>query len=241
MFNIDVYRISQSPAEIKQLGIKRDWMDDTDDSHAYKCFPLSLSNSLGWGLYFPEDITFIWDGISSSNTSDHVKILKGEKYAYTSRENATISFRTGLLIRTDPDVTMLAMPAPNYILDGVQPFTTLISTSFFKGEFPVAWRITRPNVEITIKAGTPIASLLPISLSGLNNSEVNLKSMFDLEPGFFPGEDYGKIVHDINSSGRWTNFYRDAVDHKGKKIGDHEVKSLRLKVNDGKPEMCNDK
>ena len=97
------------------------------------------------------------------------------------------------------------------------------------------------NVEITIKAGTPIASLLPISLSGLNNSEVNLKSMFDLEPGFFPGEDYGKIVHDINSSGRWTNFYRDAVDHKGKKIGDHEVKSLRLKVNDGKPEMCNDK
>lgn len=241
MFEIDVYKISPSAGEIKQLPVKRDWMDDTDNAHAYKCFPLSLTNSLGWGISFPEDITFIWDGISTSSEPDHVKILSGHKYAYTSRENATISFRTGLLIRTQPNVTMLSIPAPNYILDGVQPLTALISTSFFKGEFPAAWRVTRPNVEITIPAGTPVTSLIPISLADLNNSEAHIKPLYDLEPNFFPGGDYSKIVKDINNSGKWTNFYRDGVDHHGNKIGEHEVKSLRFKTSDGSPEACSDK
>ena len=241
MFEIDVYKISPSAGEIKQLPVKRDWMDDTDNAHAYKCFPLSLTNSLGWGISFPEDITFIWDGISTSSEPDHVKILSGHKYAYTSRENATISFRTGLLIRTQPNVTMLSIPAPNYILDGVQPLTALISTSFFKGEFPAAWRVTRPDVEITIPAGTPVMSLIPISLSELNNSEAHIRPMYELEPNFFPGGDYSKIVKDINNSGKWTNFYRDGVDHHGNKIGEHEVKSLRFKTSDGSPEACSDK
>jgi len=241
MFEIDVYKISPSAGEIKQLPVKRDWMDDTDNAHAYKCFPLSLTNSLGWGISFPEDITFIWDGVSTSSEPDHVKILSGHKYAYTSRENATISFRTGLLIRTQPNVTMLSIPAPNYILDGVQPLTALISTSFFKGEFPAAWRVTRPDVEITIPAGTPVMSLIPISLSELNNSEAHIRPMYELEPNFFPGGDYSKIVKDINNSGKWTNFYRDGVDHHGNKIGEHEVKSLRFKTSDGSPEACSDK
>lgn len=241
MFKIDVYPISPNTGEFKQLPVKRDWMDQTDNAHAYKCFPLSLTNSLGWGISFPEDITFIWDGISTSSEPDHVKILSGDKYAYTSRENATISFKTGFLIKTDPNVTMLSIAPPNYILDGVQPLTALISTSFFKGEFPAAWKITRPNVEITIPAGTPVMSLIPISLGELNNSEAHIRPMYELGPGFFPDGDYSKIVKDINNSGQWTNFYRDAVDHHGKKIGDHEAKSLRFKTIDGSPEVCSDK
>lgn len=241
MYTFDVYKVRIDAAEIQPLGVKRDFMDETDNAHAYKCFPLSLTNQLGWGLSFPEDITFVWDGISSSSESGHVKVLKGHKYVYTDRQNATISFNTGLVIRTEKNLSMLAMPVPNFIRDGVFPLTTLISTSFFKGEFPVAWRITRPNEEITIKANTPFISLLPISLSELNNSEATLKQRSDLPNNFFPDENYSKIVHDINQSGEWTNFYRDGVDHYRKKIGDHEVKVLRLKVNDGKPVVCSDK
>jgi hypothetical protein len=231
MFELDVYKVRKDTALIEPLSVKRDWMDETFDAHAYKCFPVSLTNGLGWGLSFPEDITFIWDGISDS-TPDHVKILQGEKYAYTTRANATVSFNTGLMIRTKENVSTLQMPVPNYLRDGVQPFTTIISTSFFKGELPCAWRITRPNTEITIKAGTPIISILPISLTDLNNSEAIMKDMSDLSPNFFPTEEYSKIVYEINKSGKWSNFYRDAVDHLGKSIGSHEVKALRLKVID---------
>ena len=236
MYTFEVYQTRPDLGKLDPLSVKREWMDETFDAHAYKCFPVSLTNGLGWGISFPEDITFIWDGVSDS-TPDHVKILSGEKYVTTGRSNATVSFNSGMIFRTEEDVSMLGMPVPNLLRDGVQPFSTVISTSFFRGEFPIAWRITRPNVEITIKAGTPVIAIMPISLSQLNGSEAVVKNVNDLPPNFFPDADYSNIVYEINKSGKWTNFYRDAVDHKGKKLGNHEVKSLRLKVVEG-PEPC---
>ena len=239
--DFDVYKVyPNQSANIQPLGVKREWMDETSDKHAYHCFPVSLSNTLGWGISFPIDIEFIWDGISDS-TDTHVKVLKGNEYVSTSRANATISFNTNLVIRTEENVSMLAMPTPNWPIDGVWPFTTLISTSFFKGTFPIAWRITKANEIITIPAHTPVASIIPISLSNLNNSIATIKGYSDLPKDFFPKEDYGKIVSDINKSGKWTDFYRNAVDHKNNKIGSHEVKSLRLKNDETSlsgPEGC---
>jgi hypothetical protein len=229
MYKIDVYQLREGYGKLDPLSIKRDWMDETYDAHAYKCFPVTLTNGLGWGISFPEDITFIWDGISDTSP-DHVKILSGEKYVYSGRANATISFNTGLMFRTDENTSILQMPVPNQIIDGVQPFTTLISTSFFKGELPCAWRVTRPNVEITIKAGTPIISVLPISLGNLNNSEMIMKPGSDLPVNYFNDSDYSNIVYELNRQGKWSNFYRDAVDPEGNSIGSHEVKSIRFKV-----------
>lgn len=237
MFQVDVYKVRPDAAQIAPLSIKREWMDDTVDAHAYKCFPVSLANGLGWGLSFPEDITFIWDGISDT-MPNHVKVLKGEKYVYTERANATISFNTGLLFKTDPNVSILQMPVPNFFRDGVQPFTTLISTSFFKGEIPCAWRITKPNTEITIKANTPFIAILPISLTEMQNSEAHLKNLSDLGNDFFKdGPEYSRVVSEINKSGKWSNFYRDAVNHLGQPAGSHEVKAMRFKVIDG-PIAC---
>lgn len=228
MNNILAYK-SENFANIEQLNVKRDWMEQTYDRHAYNCFPINLTNSLGWGISFPDDITFIWDGISDSN-HNHVKILNGEKWCHPFRSNATISFKTGLTFKTDEDITTLVMPVPNQFIDGAQCFTALISTSFFFGEIQVAWRITKPNVPITIKAGTPVCSIIPISLSNLNNSELTLKKIQEMPRLNFDGEEYGLESQRISNSGSWTHFYRNATDHKGNKIGDHELKVLRLKT-----------
>jgi hypothetical protein len=192
--NFDVYKVyPNQSADIQPLGVKREWMDQTSDKHAYHCFPVSLSNTLGWGISFPIDIEFIWDGISDS-TDTHVKVLKGKDYVSTSRANATISFNTNLVIKTEENVSMLAMPTPNWPIDGVWPFTTLISTSFFKGTFPIAWRITKANEVITIPANTPVASIIPISLSSLNNSVATVKGYKDLPIDFFPNIDFSLIT-----------------------------------------------
>jgi hypothetical protein len=236
MYTIDAYTIRPETATLSPMPIKRDWMDDTWEAHAYKCFPLSLTNGLGWAISFPDDITFIWDGISDS-TADHVKIISGEKWAYTSRGNATISFNTGIMFRTPENLTMLQMPAPNFFIEGAQCFTTLISTSFLKGEIPCALRITKANEEITIKAGTPVCSVFPISLTELNNSEMVMKPIEDLGPNFWMPPAYTEKIRELNMAGKWSNFYRDSIDHKGNSIGSHEVKALRLKVIDG-PRAC---
>jgi len=80
MKKINVYTGSNEYGKLDQLPLQRDWMDTTFDRHAYQCFPVSLSNRLGWGISYPEDITFIWDGVNDS-TDKHVKVLSGEVYA----------------------------------------------------------------------------------------------------------------------------------------------------------------
>jgi hypothetical protein len=173
MYNIDVYKLHNNHANIEQLSIRRDWMDKTFDKHAYNCFPLTLTNGLGWGISFPEDIVFKWDGINNTEPG-HVTLIEGHNFAYTERQNASISFRIGLMFVTDENVSMLAMPVPNMFIDGITPFTTLISTGFYKGEFPCAARVTKANEEIVIKANTPVISIIPISLSNLQNSKINI-------------------------------------------------------------------
>ncbi len=217
-------------ANIEQLPARRDWMDQTQDKHAYMCFPLNLTNRLGWSISFPEDISFIWDGVTDTSP-DHVKILKGEKFVHPTRGNATISFLTGLKFTTDQNTSILAMPVPNLFIRGAQCYTTLMSTSFYIHMLPLAWRITEPNIEIEIPAGTPVASILPISLTNLEN-DYELQITEDLPDGSYWEEvrKYGDATIIKNGAGDWSKMYRDALDYNGNSVGSHETKSIKLKT-----------
>ena len=228
MYNIDAYKLTNICANVEQIPIQREWMEKTDNKHAYNCFPVSLTNRLGWGLSFPEDISFIWDGISDSSPY-HVKILKGEKYLSLVRGNASVSFKTGLTFITKENLSILSMPVPNLFIDGISPFTTIISSSWYRGEFPLAVRVTKSHTKITIPANTPIASIIPISLSELNNSTLNLYAK-EKNPDKFSDTsfEYSMKVSELNQKGKWSNFYRNATDHKGNVLGKHETKSIKL-------------
>lgn len=231
MYSINVYQPKNSKVNFSTVPIKRDWMDNTFDRHAYRCLPVTLANTLGWTFSYPEDISFIWNGISDSSDA-HVKVLTGEEYVFTNRANATISFNSTLNFRTDENVSLLLMPVPNQFIDGVQGFTTIISTSVLDTSLPSAWKITKANEVITIPANTPIVSIIPISLTDIQNTEVNLRDENFSQEYYQKVAEYGKRSGEITKGGEWTNFYRDAVDHLGNKQGDHETKSLKLKFSD---------
>jgi len=231
MYRIIAEKTSSYAADVFQMPVKRDWMDDTYDKHAYNCFPVTLTNRLGWGMSFPEDISFIWDGISDS-TTDHITVLSGEKYINLGRANATISFNTNIKLITDKDLSILVLPPSNFFNKGSECFTTLISTSFFNGPIPVVHKITESNKVITIKANTPICTIIPISLGDLQNSEIVFREHQPV--GDKNGDEYDnkirKIREEIYGQGKWTNFYKEGKGWDGEKIGDHEVNSIKLKV-----------
>lgn len=205
-------------------------MDNSHGKHAYMCFPMALTNRLGWGISFPGDIRFIWDGIDDT-TPDHVKILEGHEWANAKRGNATISFDTGLIFKTDEQVTTLTMPVPNQFIAGTQCFTTLISTSFYMPELPIAWKITKANEEILIPANTPVAAVLPISLTSLENDYV--LEVSDEQPTQSYWDEvikYGEKAQEKNATGDWSKMYRDAVNYNGEQVGKHETKSIKLKT-----------
>ncbi|MGA1049614.1 MAG: DUF6065 family protein, partial [Minisyncoccia bacterium] len=121
--------------KIEQTKIQRDWMDDTQNRHAYKCFPVSLVNTIGYSISFLDDIEFIWDGISDTNP-DHVKIITcGQNVCNTNRANGTISFNTGLYFKTDENISIISISPPNYFIDGAFAMSSIISTSFYQDSF----------------------------------------------------------------------------------------------------------
>jgi hypothetical protein len=231
MNSINAYVVPGAKVKIEQTRVQREWMDNTSDRHAYKCFPLAMANSIGYSISFLEDIEFVWDGISDSSDT-HVKIIRGQDSCNTVRGNSTVSFHSGIFFKTDEDVSMLSIVPPNYFIDGAVPFTSIISTSFHDDMLPIAWKITRPNVNIVIPAGTPVITIIPISLKNLTTFELNLYNKTYDENYQDELQNKLEVWEKISQEGGFTNFYRDAVDYKGNSIGQHEVKSIILKIND---------
>jgi hypothetical protein len=229
MYNISVEKAPGSIFEIAPMSIKRDWMDATAENHAYRCFPVTQANVVGYSLSCTEDIEFLWDGINDQ-TQDHVTIFSPEG-SYSGRGQSSISLNTGLVFRTDQDVSIFTFTPVNYFSDEFETMSSLISTSFYDNPLPLAIRAKAPNKRVVIKAGTPIATILPISLTSLNNTEINIVEYKD------PGRQreqaniaYGEAAQVINASGNWTDWYRNAVNEKQESLGSHEVKALKLSV-----------
>lgn len=227
---IIVYRSEKHSANIEQISIKRDWMDQTANKHAYQCMPVSLANTLGWSISFPEEISFIWDGISDTSDS-HIKILSGHKYCSTARANATISFNTYLTFKTDKNITTLTMPVPNQFNENAQCFTTLISTSFYKSMLPISWKVLTPNIEIKIPAGYPVAVILPISLTDLQEFEIDIENESKINKYKNEIEENLQYVKEKSKIGKFTHLYRKAKNSKGESVGNHEVQTIQLRTN----------
>lgn len=226
---LKAYRMGGRNFNIEPLSIKRDWMDATPEKHAYHCYPVTMANTIGWYLSCPEDIAFIWNGVIDT-TDQTVKVTKGADWCYTGRGQASVSFKTGLLFRSNQNTSLLAMTPPNYFYKGFEVINSLISTSFYRNELPLAIQARIPNEEIIIPAGSPIATILPISLTSLKDQFIELND-FEMTNEYINSQKaYGDASYEYTKNGNWTDWYRDAVNEKGEKIGEHEVKNLRLRV-----------
>lgn len=231
MFNITVEKMPGCVFNIEPMSIKRDWMDLTSENHAYRCFPVTQANVVGWNLSCKEDIVFFWDGINDQ-TDQHVKITSPEG-SYAGRGQSSISLNTSLIFRTDSDVSILTINPVNYFNEDFETMSNLISTSFYDNPLPLALKAKKANMETVIKAGTPIATIIPISLTNLNNTSIEIIEYKDENRSRTDANiAYGEAAQVLNSSGNWTDWYRNAVNEKNESIGSHEVKTLKLYVKD---------
>lgn len=234
MINISVEKMHGSSFVISPMSIKRDWMDVTSEKHAYRCFPVTQANVIGWNISSEEDIEFVWDGINDQ-TDQHIKIISGPPGSYGGRGQSSISLNTGLVFKTDVDVSIFTINPVNYFSEEFETMSNLISTSFYDNPLPLAIKAKKANQSIVIKSGTPLATIIPISLTNLNNSTIEIVDYRDDNQVRRDANiSYGEAAQKINSAGDWTDWYRDAVDETGRSLGSHEVKTLRLNVKDSR-------
>jgi hypothetical protein len=231
MYNISVEKTEGCIFEIIPMSIKRDWMDNTSENHAYRCFPVTQANVVGYSLSCKEDIDFIWDGINDQ-TQDHVKIFNPER-AYSGRGQSSVSLDTGLIFRTDENISIFTINPVNYFSDEFETMSSMISTSFYDNPLPLAIKAKAKDKRIVIKAGTPIATIIPISLTQLNNTVISITEYRDEKREREKANiSYGEAAQILNTTGEWTDWYRNAVNEKQESLGFHEVKTLKLIVED---------
>lgn len=233
MYKFDVYETSKNTAILEPLPAKRKWATDLPYPHVYKCFPVTLANQMGYGISFPDDIVFEWDGNTSVLPST-IKVIEGHKWVYLDRGWGTVSFKTNLIFKTDEDVSMLSYPVPNLFVEGFQIFTTLISTSFFEGPWQIAGQVTRSKYKIVLPAKTPVSAVMPISLAQLNESVAIKKPYNEKDHNKNTGDEYHAYNRMMQKMGEITNNYRNAENHKGEVYGSHELKSIKLRYDNGK-------
>jgi len=231
MIKITVEKMHGCIFDINPMSIKREWMDATSENHAYRCFPVTQANVVGWSLSCTEDVSFIWNGINDQ-TDKNVEIFSPAG-SYAGRGQSSISLNTNLIFRTEEDISILTINPVNYFSQDFETMSNLISTSFYDNPLPLAIKARKANEVVTIKSGTPIATIIPISLTNLNDSTIDIVEYRD-DNGLRhkANMSYGEAAQTVNSSGNWTDWYRDAVDEKGNSLGSHEVKKLKLSVND---------
>jgi len=228
---IKCYKLTPNALSLSPMSIKRDWMDETPQGHAYRCHPVTSANVIGWYISCPVDITFIWNGINDT-TGNNVTVLEGDEYVYTGRGQSTLSFNTGFILRTEEKMSVLTITPQNYFNKDFEVMSSLVSTSFLDSDFPLAIRCMTENKEITIKANTPIATIIPMSITSLKDESIEILRFEHIEERNRKMQAYGDAAQEINKMGEWTDWYRNAVNEKGESIGSHEVKNLKLSVID---------
>lgn len=146
---------------------QRDWFS----SQMYFCLPVVMANQIGFGLKSLFDFTVMWDG---TDGVDSVKITS-DKYLWPRTHGdgkQIISSAFGgqgvftifhdFVIRTPPEVNLFIMPPPNSFINGIYPFSALVESDNLMRDFNFSFKITVPNVEIKIKAGELLCSMIPI-------------------------------------------------------------------------------
>ena len=231
-YDIDIYQIypDKKTANITKPSLKRDWIED---SGPYYCLPMSIMLQFGFFVSFPEDISFTWNGnFEKSNAINKeinsIEVHEGKEFIYLDRGIGTVSFSTNLMLETKDNISLMTLPVPNQFIDGVHCYSTALSTSFFPGELHVVWKITRPDHRITIKGGTPVAIIVPISLKQFENVNAYLHNQYTDEKYTYITEEYSNAIN--LKADKPSGFYRKATNHLNEKVGKHELLNFKFNV-----------
>jgi hypothetical protein len=223
MYSVDVY-VHQNSAKIRPLSVKRDWMHNT----TYSCFPLALANTFGYGVYYENDISFIWDG-----SNEPAQGVLGKNHIWVGRGQGTVSFATGLTFKSNENVSLLTMPVPNTFMEEAVTLSSILSTSFFTGELSIVWKINPnfANKEIFIPAGKEVAAILPLSTAEFKECNINvIKKPYPFSR-VHDRTDYVDTLHKaLRETGKTAKLYRQGIDEHGNVLGNHEVSKFNMKI-----------
>lgn len=220
MTKVKLTRNHQSAPKILQSRIKRDWMDETYNKHAYQCMPMTVANVLGWELLLEEDLVVQWDG---GNTS--VTVLSGGEQ--NNRQVAfpsiigIISIGMGWTINTELGYATWITGSPNYFVDGAVPLAATVPSSWWPDEVQMNWKITKVGEPVTFPAGSPFCFFSVYKEDLLESVEFEVENLWDKPELIESRVKYSdmKMKNQQENPWTWTKGIKTGLDADGNRIG----------------------
>jgi hypothetical protein len=220
MTKVTLTKTTQDAPEIRQSRIKREWMDNTYNKHAYQCLPMTYANVYGWELILPQDVVAQWDG---GNTVP--KILEGAEYK--GRQIAyggiigMVSFSTGWAFGTEDGYETSIGGSPNYMVDGASPLSAIIPSSWWPDEFQMNWMINKMGEPVVFEAGMPFMFFNIFDSTVTNDVEFKVENLWDKPELMNSRQKYGdmKMKNNQENPWTWTKGIRTGLDADGNRIG----------------------
>lgn len=206
---------------IQQSRVKRDWMDETYNKHAYQCLPMTVANVYGWEFVLEEDLVVQWDGGNTSPTIISGETTSSGRVQAVSSIIGIISIHTGWVINTEDGYNTWLTGSPNYFVDGAAPLTATIPSYWWPDESQMNWKITKIGEPVTFAAGTPFCFFNIYDNSVLENVEIVQSSLWSDPELLASRQKYGEIKakNNIENPWTWTKGIRTGLDADGKRIG----------------------
>jgi hypothetical protein len=244
------YLIDDRPVDIRPARNRREWMNQTPNSYAYRCLPLSIANAHGWEVRCPVTCEAEWNG---GSTKDDIHLtIEDEESSLT--ENTTIhtfveshfgsgilTFNVGVIIETPPGYDLWVSGPVNDFKDGIQAMSAVIETYWMPFTFTMNWKITRPHRTVRFEKGEPFCFFFPIEHGGLERFNPTLDQMSN-EPDLERQQKFafykraaplalkrleGKEV-EIKNKERFEGWYIRGEMPDGTEVADHKTR-LQLK------------
>jgi len=160
-----LHPLTDDEPPVRPASQKRQWMDDTPESFAYRCLPLVVANQHGWEVFAPTGLTARWNG---GVRVEDVEVILDEPLtmnragaAMANFGSGILTFETGFLLRTPPGWNIWVTGPVNGVKDGIAPLSGVIETDWSPYSFTMNWRFTRPG-EVRFEAGEAVAHFFPV-------------------------------------------------------------------------------
>lgn len=177
--------LSDDPPPIRSAPSKRDWMDATPESYAYRCLPLTIANSHGWEVINPVAFEAVWNGQTAKEaitlTFDDKVPLPTASYVKGMSHfgSGVVTFELPFIMKTPPGWSLMVTGPINRPKDGIAPLTGVIETDWSPYTFTMNWLFTRTNHKVRFEAGEPIAHFFPVRRGVLERIEPEVRDLYE--------------------------------------------------------------
>jgi hypothetical protein len=148
---------------------KRDWFS----SHAYYCLPLTVANQYGFLIKSVRDFEIVWPGGESEVIIRFLNEDNAEKQIIKNGFGlGIVTVQNRFALKTPLGVNIMTIQPPNMFIPACFSLTGIIECDNIRRDFTFNFKVTVPDLKITVKKGDPLGAFIPIQRYFVDEFEV---------------------------------------------------------------------